>query len=179
MRPEPGMERGIAYLHSRPGRLAQNRFHIRISMKCFSGLHFTGRFMGAGGTKLFSSRPWRSKGAIHSASRTSDFLPGRLRMWLAFTTQICSRYSEDSSSVSKIGFHYTPVLSIATEKQSFLESHKVKRFNSGLVVPKFSLIISGSRPSPRRMHASIKSRCTSSPQQQYIKAFMVTSNNNE
>ena len=133
--------------------------------------------MGAGGTKLFSSRPWRSKVAIHSASRTSDFLPGRLRMWLAFTTQICSRYSEESSKASKIGFQYTPVLSIATEKQSFFESHKVKRFNSGLLVQKLCLIISGSRPSPRRMHASIRSRCTSRPQQQYIKASMVTSNN--
>ena len=39
--PEPVMERRITYLHSRPGRLAQNSFNIRISMKSFSGLNFS------------------------------------------------------------------------------------------------------------------------------------------
>ena len=59
------------------------------------------------------------------------------------------------------------------------ESHSVSCFSSGFVVPKLHLTISGSIPLPRRIHASIKSLCTSKPQQQYNKASMVTSENNK
>jgi hypothetical protein len=88
--------------------------------------------MGLGGMKLAASKPWRSRSASHSLSRTSVLRPGTALMCCGLT----SRIVRPSSNTLEIGYQYTPVDSIARCSTADSDSHASKRNKSAVIVEK-------------------------------------------
>ncbi len=112
--------------------------------------------------KLGGSKPWRSRSAIHSPSRTSVLRPGTFLMWRALTTSSSSVPSKRLES----GFQYTPVDSIATRVQPVDVSQSASCRRSAVRVPKVRTSLLGVPfADEQSRHATTVCLCTSMPQQ--------------
>ena len=82
--------------------------------------------------KLAVSNPCRRRSAIHSAPLTSVLRPGTLLICCALTRMTSKLFSR----MLNIGFHYSPVLSLATCVTPQLISQSESANKSAVIVPK-------------------------------------------